>query len=138
MISVPDARSEDIPRSLCPNDVRFGADFMARNLAVEQSVEPAASMLLRELDSWAIGPLAGGEARHDSSWLDFSLFGQAIADGSRRHSVQRAFRSGALETIISPVNGRPSSRIRKIAHAAEKANTDRQVKSVEFSGANRL
>ena len=57
---------------------------------------------------------------------------------SESHSVPRAFRSGALDTIISPVNGRPSSKIRKIAHAAEKANNERQAKSVTFSGENRL
>lgn len=50
----------------------------------------------------------------------------------------RAFRSGALESIIRPVNGRLSSSMRKIAQAAEKANRDRQVKSVEFRGEKRL
>ena len=45
---------------------------------------------------------------------------------------------GALDTIISPVNGRPSSKIRKIAQAAEKAKRERQVNSVPFRGENRL
>jgi hypothetical protein len=49
-----------------------------------------------------------------------------------------ALRRGALDSIIRPVNGRPSSNIRKIAEAAEKANTERQVKSVGFNGENRL
>lgn len=54
------------------------------------------------------------------------------------HSAPRAFRKGALDIIISPVNGRPSSKIRKIAQAAEKANRERQVNSVMFRGENRL
>ena len=57
---------------------------------------------------------------------------------SQTYSVPRAFRSGRLESIIRPVNGRLSSSMRKIAHAAEKANSDRQVKSVVFSGEKRL
>ena len=55
-----------------------------------------------------------------------------------RHSVARAFLRGALDSIMSPVKGRPSSRIRKIAEAAEKANSERQVKSVMFRGEKRL
>jgi hypothetical protein len=55
-----------------------------------------------------------------------------------RYSVARAFLRGALDSIMSPVNGRPSSRIRKIAEAAEKANSERQVKSVMFRGEKRL
>ena len=50
----------------------------------------------------------------------------------------RAFRRGTLESIISPVNGRLSSSTRKIAEAAENANTDRQAKSVALRGENRL
>jgi hypothetical protein len=50
----------------------------------------------------------------------------------------RAFRSGTLDSVINPVNGRLSSKTRKIAEAAENANTARQVKSVPFSGENRL
>jgi hypothetical protein len=50
----------------------------------------------------------------------------------------RALRSGALESIIKPLNGRLNSRTRKIAHAADKANKDRQVKRVVFRGENRL
>ena len=49
--------------------------------------------------------------------------------GSRRlldrHNAPRACRSGVLDNIISPVNGRPSSKIRKIAEAAEKASSER-------------
>jgi hypothetical protein len=55
-----------------------------------------------------------------------------------RHSVPRAFLRGALDSIMSPVKGRPSSKIRKIAEAAEKANSERQVKSVMFRGEKRL
>ena len=55
-----------------------------------------------------------------------------------RHSVPRAFLRGALDSIMSPVKGRPSSKIRKIAEAAEKANNERQVKSVMFRGEKRL
>ena len=55
-----------------------------------------------------------------------------------RHSVARAFLRGALDSIMSPVKGRPSSKIRKIAEAAEKANSERQVKSVMFRGEKRL
>jgi hypothetical protein len=55
-----------------------------------------------------------------------------------RHNVARAFLRGALDSIMSPVKGRPSSKIRKIAEAAEKANSERQVKSVMFRGEKRL
>ena len=57
---------------------------------------------------------------------------------SENHSAPSAFRSGALESIIKPVNGRLSSIMRKIAQAAEKANSERHVKSVVFSGEKRL
>src|SRR4051794_3929753 len=55
-----------------------------------------------------------------------------------RHSVARAFLRGALDNIMRPVKGRPSSKIRNIAEAAEKANSERQVKSVMFRGEKRL
>ena len=55
----------------------------------------------------------------------------------RPHIVPSAFRSGTLD-IISPVNGRLSSMIRKIADAADKAKRNRQVKTVPFRGENRL
>src|SRR5215469_6290607 len=54
------------------------------------------------------------------------------------HIVPSAFRSGALDNRSSPVNGRLSSKIRKIPHADEKANSDRQVKTVSLRGENRL
>jgi len=57
---------------------------------------------------------------------------------SENHSAPSAFRSGALESIIKPVNGRLSSIMRKIAQAAEKANSERHVKSVVFGGEKRL
>src|SRR5262249_16870901 len=50
----------------------------------------------------------------------------------------RACRSGALEIVIRPENGWPSSRIRKIAHDADSAKRDRQVKTVAFNAENRL
>jgi hypothetical protein len=37
----------------------------------------------------------------------------------------RAFRSGALGIAINPMNGWLNSKIRKIAHAADKANSER-------------
>ena len=54
------------------------------------------------------------------------------------HSGTSAFRSGALDIIISPVNGRLSCSIRKIAHPADKANRKRKVMTVTFRGENRL
>src|SRR5690349_11411639 len=50
----------------------------------------------------------------------------------------RAFRSGALEIIKRPVNGWPNSKIRKIAHAADRANSERLVNTVTFKDENRL
>jgi hypothetical protein len=44
----------------------------------------------------------------------------------------RAFRSGALGIAINPMNGWLNSKIRKIAHAADKANSERQVNTVTF------
>jgi hypothetical protein len=41
------------------------------------------------------------------------------------HIAPRAFRIGALDMPIRPVKGRLSSKIRKIAHAADKANRKR-------------
>jgi len=49
--------------------------------------------------------------------------------GAPDYSGPRAFRSGALDIDNSPVNGRLNSSIRKIAHAADKANTERHVKT---------
>src|SRR5215467_599734 len=54
------------------------------------------------------------------------------------HSGARACRRGSLEIIISPENGWLSSKIRKIAHDAESAKRDRQVKTVTFKSENRL
>ena len=54
------------------------------------------------------------------------------------YSDPRAFRSGALAIAINPVNGWLNSKIRKIAHAAERANSERQVNTVTFKGENRL
>jgi hypothetical protein len=54
------------------------------------------------------------------------------------HTGPRAFRKGALEIIIKPVNGWLNSKIRKIAHAADSANSERQVNTVTFKGENRL
>src|SRR6516164_6611205 len=56
----------------------------------------------------------------------------------RLHSGARACRSGSLEIIIKPENGLLSSNIRKIAHDAESAKSDRQVKTVTFKSENRL
>lgn len=39
---------------------------------------------------------------------------------------------------MSPVKGRPSSKIGKIAEEAEKANNEPQMKSVMFRGEKRL
>src|SRR6516162_2218220 len=39
---------------------------------------------------------------------------------------------------INPVNGWLNSKIRKIAHAADRANSERQVNTVTFKGENRL
>ena len=39
---------------------------------------------------------------------------------------------------INPVNGWLNSKIRKIAHAADGANSERQVNTVTFKGENRL
>jgi hypothetical protein len=50
----------------------------------------------------------------------------------------RACRSGALEIIIRPVNGQLSSKIRKIAHDADRAKRDRNARTVTFSVENRL
>ena len=47
-------------------------------------------------------------------------------------------RSGALGIISKPVNGSLSSKIKKIAHDADSANSDRNVNTVTFSAANRL
>src|SRR5262249_1313949 len=54
------------------------------------------------------------------------------------HSGARACRRGSLEIIIRPENGRLSSKIRKIAHDADSAKRDRQVKTVTFKSENRL
>ena len=54
------------------------------------------------------------------------------------HRGPRAFRSGALEIIIRPENGLLSSKIRKIAHDADPAKRDRQMKTVTFKSENRL
>src|SRR5262252_8035438 len=54
------------------------------------------------------------------------------------HSGARACRRGSLEIIISPEKGWLSSKIRKIAHDAESAKRDRQVKTVTFKSENRL
>jgi hypothetical protein len=54
------------------------------------------------------------------------------------HSGARACRRGSLEIIISPENGLLSSKIKKIAHDAESAKRDRQVKTVTFTSENRL
>jgi hypothetical protein len=64
-------------------------------------------------------------------------------------SVFRQFESGSsqrskgvsqctLDMLIRPVNGRLSSNIKKIPHAADKANRTRQVKTVTLGGENRL
>jgi hypothetical protein len=50
----------------------------------------------------------------------------------------REIRRGALDIIITPVNGLLSCKIRKIAHAADKANRRRQVSTVTFRGENKL
>ena len=54
------------------------------------------------------------------------------------HRGPRAFRKGALEIISKPVNGWLNSKIRKIAQAADSANSERQVNTVTFKGENRL
>ena len=54
------------------------------------------------------------------------------------HSGPSACRSGALEIIIKPENGLLNSKIRKIAHDADSAKSDRQVKTVTFKAENRL
>jgi hypothetical protein len=54
------------------------------------------------------------------------------------HRGPRACRIGALEIIIRPENGLLSSKIRKIAHDADSAKRDRQVKTVTFKAENRL
>ena len=56
----------------------------------------------------------------------------------RPHMFSRAFRSGALDMLMTPVKGRLSSKIRKIAHAADKANRQRHVTTVTLRGENRL
>ena len=53
------------------------------------------------------------------------------------HKGPRACRSGALEIIIRPENGWLSSKIRKIAHDADSAKRDSQVKTVTFKSENR-
>ena len=57
---------------------------------------------------------------------------------AKLHNGARACRRGSLEIIISPENGWLSSKIRKIAHDAESAKRDRQVKTVTFKSENRL
>src|SRR5262249_23269414 len=57
---------------------------------------------------------------------------------ARFHNDPRAFRSGALDIVSNPVNGWLNSNIRKIAHAADSANSDRLVNTVTFKGENRL
>src|SRR5215831_13354675 len=54
------------------------------------------------------------------------------------YSGARACRRGSLEIIIKPENGLLSSKIRKIAHDADSAKSDRQVKTVTFKSENRL
>src|SRR6516162_6294939 len=54
------------------------------------------------------------------------------------HSGARACRRGSLEIVIKPENGWLSSKIRKIAHDADSAKRDRQVKTVAFKSENRL
>ena len=62
----------------------------------------------------------------------------ASAGRGGHHSVPRAFRSGALDNRSRPVNGRLSSKIRKIAPAADNANSEREVRAVTFRGENKL
>ena len=47
-------------------------------------------------------------------------------------------RSGALGIVSKPVNGSLNSRIKKIAHDADRANSDRKPNTVAFSAENRL
>jgi hypothetical protein len=63
---------------------------------------------------------------------------ERLETDTKSQIAPRAFRRGTLDSIINPVNGRLSSKTKKIAEAAENANTARQVKSVPFSGENRL
>src|SRR5215472_6296359 len=49
----------------------------------------------------------------------------------------RALRNGALDTRMTPANGRASSRIRKIAPATESAQTPSVATTVTFVGAYR-
>ena len=62
----------------------------------------------------------------------------SVNSRAEAHSAPRAFRSGTLDMLIRPVNGRLSSNIKKIPHVADKANRTRQVKTVTFGGENRL
>ena len=57
---------------------------------------------------------------------------------SKLYRGPRACRNGALEIIITPENGWLSSKIRKIAHDADRAKRDRHVKTVTFKAENRL
>ena len=88
---------------------------------------------------WRATPAASAKA-HEANTGKPNRFVKVLLFRSEtwHHNVPRAFRNGALDTIISPVNGRPNSKMRKIAHAAEKANRERQVKSVTLRGENRL
>src|SRR5262249_17419204 len=54
------------------------------------------------------------------------------------HSGARAGRRGSLEIIIKPENGLLRSKIRKIAHYADSAKSDRKGKTVTFKSENRL
>src|SRR5215472_14355774 len=67
--------------------------------------------------------------------LLLTLSGHAMP---KLHSGARACRRGSLEIIIKPENGLLSSKIRKIAHDADSAKSDRQVKTVTFKSENRL
>lgn len=126
-ISTPrPGRSRKLTRAIC----RRG-EFRVRITPVRSRSSPR---------DWRATPAASAKAREANTGKP-DRFVRALLFRSEylaHHNVPRAFRNGALDTIISPVNGRPNSKIRKIAHDAEKANRERQVKSVTLRGENRL
>ena len=72
--------------------------------------------------------------------LERDLLGTIRKQPRRRYGPRgpRALRNGSLEIIITPANGSLSSKIKKMAHDAERANRHRKAKVVAFISENRL
>src|SRR5215472_14206963 len=80
----------------------------------------------------------GGQSGRRADFPKCLLLTQSGHLGPKLHRGPRACRRGALEIVIRPENGWLSSKIKNIAHDADNAKRDRQVKTVAFKAENRL